>query len=145
MLSPLYGTRNLIFSFAREREFEIVELLEYMLWLSPRATTLSIEFTSREKMNAVLKLHYRGNVHKYSLCPLCKCNDCWHQSLSEVIFEKFEGNEGHRRKMEGFFLKHVKDLKFEKVCCNVPNLSLPEPDPDMPCLKKHKPSKLKRI
>lgn len=47
--------------------------------------------------------------------------------------------------MEGFFLKHVKDLKFEKVCCNVPNLSLPEPDPDMPCLKKHKPSKLKRI
>ncbi|KAI5665495.1 hypothetical protein M9H77_15348 [Catharanthus roseus] len=40
--SPLYGTHNLIFHSRKIMEFSVVKLIEYMLWLSPRAETLSI-------------------------------------------------------------------------------------------------------
>ncbi|KAI5648262.1 hypothetical protein M9H77_34267 [Catharanthus roseus] len=148
LLSPLCGTRNLIFS-ASTMEFEAVELVEYMFWLSPRATTLSIGYKDNEYINktyAVLKLRYGENVHKDSLCPLCKFNDCWHKVLLEVTFEKFEGGEDERRKMEDFFLKHVKDLKIVRGSCNVLNPGLAESGTHMTCLQEgHKGSKLQKI
>lgn len=58
--SPLYGTHNLIFH-SENMGFATVELIEYMLWLSPRAETLSIsrdDYPNRVITNAVLKVHF---------------------------------------------------------------------------------------
>lgn len=126
LLSPLCDTRNLA---VYSPKMVASELLDYMLWLSPQAETLSIirkidgrpnptfNLSCRllETEHSFLKFLYDRKVVDRGLsCPSCKllATGCWKHFLTEVRIERFRGDEDDKTKMKKFLIQHVNDLKI---------------------------------